>query len=83
MLFATGNFSGILARLHRRFTELQIKRGFTTFQLMTMREEAHHSLIIIEHDPVLYKDSLEMVEYVSHAMKRASYMSYIRARSPI
>jgi len=33
-------------------------------------EEACYSLIIIEHDPILYEDSLEMVEYVSKAMKR-------------
>jgi DNA polymerase I len=72
-LFVTGNFSGILSRLHRRFTELEIRRGFTTFQLMTIREEAYHSLIIIEHDLMLYEDSTEMVEYISQAMKQASH----------
>ncbi|MDD1758521.1 MAG: hypothetical protein LUQ22_07315 [Methanotrichaceae archaeon] len=56
VLYVTGNFSGILNRLHRRFTELEIRRGFTTFQLMTL-EEANHSLIIIEHDPILYENS--------------------------
>ena len=53
VLYVTGNFSGILSRLHRRFTELEIRRGFTTFQLMTILEEACHSMII-EHDPMLY-----------------------------
>ncbi|MDD1753373.1 MAG: hypothetical protein LUQ38_09845 [Methanotrichaceae archaeon] len=38
VLFVTGNYSGILSRLHRRFTELEIRRGFTTFQLMTIFE---------------------------------------------
>ncbi|MDD1752537.1 MAG: hypothetical protein LUQ38_05540 [Methanotrichaceae archaeon] len=42
VLYVTGNFSGILSRLHRRFTELEIRRGFTTFQLMTILEEVHH-----------------------------------------
>jgi hypothetical protein len=64
VLFVTGNYSGILSRLHRRFTELEIKRGFTTFQLMPILEEACHSLIIVEHDPLLYEDSAEMVEYI-------------------
>jgi hypothetical protein len=36
---------------------------------MTILEEAHHSLIIIEHDPLIYEDSAEMVEYVSKAMR--------------
>jgi hypothetical protein len=56
VLFVTGNYSGILSRLHRRFTELEIRRGFTTFQLMTLLEEACHRLIIVEHDPLLYED---------------------------
>jgi len=30
VLFVTGDFSGILSRLHRRFTELEIRQGFTT-----------------------------------------------------
>jgi len=72
VLYVTGNFSGILSRLHRRFTELEIRRGFTTFQLMTILEDAHHSLILIEHDPILYEDSREMVEYISQAMRQAA-----------
>jgi hypothetical protein len=75
-------FLCIFSRLHRRFIELEIRRGFTTFQLMTILEEAHHSLIIIEHDPVLYKDSLEMVEYVSQAMRQASHEATVLLYSP-
>src|SRR5512139_1324677 len=73
VLYVTGNFSGILSRLHRRFTELEIRRGFTAFQLMTILEEAHHSLIIVEHDPMLYEDAKEMTEYISKALKQASH----------
>jgi len=42
---------------------LEIRRGFTIFQLMTILEKANHSLIIIEHDPLLNEDSQEMVDY--------------------
>ena len=72
ILYVSGNFSGILSRLHRTFTELEVRRGFTTFQIMTILEESHHSLIIIEHDPIIYEDSAEMVEYVSKAMREAA-----------
>jgi hypothetical protein len=64
VLYVSGNFSSILSRLHRTITDLEVRRGFTTFQVMTILEEAHHSLIIIEHDPLIYEDSAEMVEYV-------------------
>jgi hypothetical protein len=49
---------------------------------MTILEEAHHSLIVIEHDPILYKDSLEMVDYVSQAMKQASHEATVLLFSP-
>ena len=38
---------------------------------MTILEEARHSLIIIEHDTILYEDAAEMVEYVSWAIREA------------
>ncbi|MDD1758003.1 MAG: hypothetical protein LUQ22_04655 [Methanotrichaceae archaeon] len=47
-----------------------------------MLEEAYHSLIIIEHDPVLYKDSLEMVDYVSQVVKQASHDATVLLYSP-
>jgi hypothetical protein len=71
-LYVTGNYSRVLTRLSRRFTELEVRRGFTVFQLMTILEQARHSLILIEHDPMLYEDAREMAEYVSQAMMQAS-----------
>jgi len=82
ILYVSGNFSGILSQLHRTFTELEVRRGFTTFQIMTILEEAHRSLIIIEHDPIIYEDSVEMVEYVSKAMKEASQEATVLLYSP-
>jgi len=39
---------------------------------MTILEENHHSLLIVEHDPLLYEDAGEMVEYLAQAFKQAS-----------
>jgi DNA polymerase I len=69
---STGNYSGILSKLDRRFTDLDIRRAFTVFQLMTVLEEARHSIIIVEHDPMLYEDAAEMAEYISHALGDAA-----------
>lgn len=53
-LYVCGNYSTILTHLYRRFEDLNIGRAFTVFQLMTILEEAHHSLNLIEHDPLIY-----------------------------
>jgi hypothetical protein len=82
VLYVSGNFSGILSRLHRRIMELQVRRGFTTFKIMTILEEAHHSLIIIEYDPAIYEDSAEMVEYVAKAMREAAQEAIVLLYSP-
>jgi len=85
-LYITGNYSGILSRLDRRFTDLDIRRAFTVFQLMTVLEENHHTLLIVEHDPLLYEDASEMTEYVSKALteaaKKATVLLYAAASDP-
>jgi hypothetical protein len=48
-----GNDSFILNRLNHCFQDLEIRRAFTVFQLMTILEESRHTLIILEHDPLL------------------------------
>ena len=65
ILFISGNYSRILSRLNRNITELEVRRAFTSFQLMTILEENRHSFLIVEHDPLLYEDSQEMVGYLA------------------
>jgi len=82
VLFVCGNYSRILSRLDRNFTELEVRRAFTSFQLMTILEENHHSFLIIEHDPTLYEDAKEMVEYVAQALRQTSRDATILLYSP-
>lgn len=86
ILYVSGNYSAILSRLDRRFQDLEIRRAFTVFQLMTILEEAQHSLILVEHDPLHYEDAQEMAEYVSKAMreavKEASVLLYSSGADP-
>ena len=56
----------------QRFQGLEIRRAFTVFQLMTILEEARHTLIIIEHDPLLYEDAGEMTEFISKSMRETA-----------
>jgi DNA polymerase I len=55
ILFVSGNYSRILSRLNRNITELDVRRAFTSFQLMAVLEENHHSFLIVDHDPMLYE----------------------------
>jgi hypothetical protein len=72
ILYICGNYSRVLGRLDRNFTELEVRRAFTSFQLMTILQENHHSFLIVEHDPMLYEDAEQMVGYVGQALKQTS-----------
>jgi hypothetical protein len=52
------------------------------YQLMTILEENHHSFLIVEHDPMLYEDAKQMVEYVGQALKQTSREATILLYSP-
>jgi hypothetical protein len=49
---------------------------------MTVLEEARHSIMIVEHDLMLYEDATEMVEYVSHALSDAAKEAAVQLYSP-
>jgi DNA polymerase I len=82
VLYIAGNYSRILNRIERKFAELEIRRAFTAFQLLTILEEACHTLVLIEHDPSLYEDSSEILGYISFAMKEASNSATVLLYSP-
>lgn len=82
VLYVSGNYSRILDKLDRRFTELDARRAFTAHQLMTALKEAYQTLIILEHDPSLFEDAAEMAEYVGQAIKEVSNGSSVLLYSP-
>jgi len=51
VLYVSGSYSRILGKLDRRFTELDVRRAFTAYQLMTVLKEAYQTLILFEYDP--------------------------------
>jgi hypothetical protein len=82
VLYVSGSYSRILGKLDRRFTELDVRRAFTAYQLMTVLKEAYQTLILFEYDPSLFKDAGEMAEYVGQALKEASNGSAVLLYSP-
>jgi len=82
VLYISGNYSRILDKLDRRFTELDVRRAFTAYQLLTILKEAYQTVIIFEHDPCLFEDASEVPEYVGQALKEASNNSSVLLYSP-
>src|SRR5512139_4024875 len=82
VLYVSGNYSRILSRLNRNITELDVRRAFTSFQLMTILQENHHTILIVEHDPMLYEDAEQMVEYVAEHLRQTSRDATVLVYSP-
>jgi hypothetical protein len=82
ILFISGNYSRILTRLDRRFTSLEMRRAFTSFQLMTILEENHHRLPDRGARPLFCEDAKQMVEYVGQALKQTSREATILLFAP-
>jgi len=46
---------------------------------MTIQDEDRHSLILVEHDPMLYEDASEMTENVSEALQQVAQEAAVLA----
>jgi len=69
---SAANYCSVLSRLDSNISSPELPRAFTVFQLMTIMEENHHSFLIVEHDPLLYKDSWEMVGCLAQSLRQTS-----------
>jgi DNA polymerase I len=49
---------------------------------MTILEENHHTFLIVEHDPLLYEDASEMVEYIAQHLRQTSREATVLVYSP-
>lgn len=74
IFFISGNCTRILSRLNRNFTELEVRRAFAVYLLMTILKKNHHSFLIVKHDPRLYEDANMMVEYVAQDLSQGISM---------
>ncbi|MFZ3149641.1 MAG: hypothetical protein WA137_11445 [Methanothrix sp.] len=72
ILFICGDNSCILSRLNRDNTSVEVRRAFTSFKLMTIQVENHHSFLIVEHNPLLYEDAGKMVKYLAQALRQTT-----------
>lgn len=81
-LFVSGNYSRLLSLLNLRDADFEIRRSFTSSQLLTILEEAHHTFIFFEHDPNLFSEDDDVIEYVSMALRDLANRSAVLVYSP-
>jgi len=82
VLYVCGNYSRLLSRINLRTAEFGIRRAFTSSQLLSILDDAHQTFVFLEHDPSLFAESEEMVEYASIALKELSRESTVVLYAP-
>ena len=53
-LFVCGNYSRLLSGIGRTSANFEVRRPFTADQLLTVLNEAGHTVVFVEHDPTLF-----------------------------
>lgn len=81
-LYICGNYSRLLSRLHHRTAYFEIRRSFTSFQLLRILEEAHHTFIFVEYDRTLFDEDSGLTEYLPRALHDASQQAAILVYAP-
>ncbi|MBN1168044.1 MAG: hypothetical protein JXA44_13085 [Methanospirillaceae archaeon] len=59
-LYVCGNYPVLLTRFQEYAASFEVRRALTAYQVLTILDEAHHSLLLFEHDPTLYDDITDL-----------------------
>jgi len=81
-LFISGNYSHLLTGINRRSVNIEVRRAFTAFQLLTILKESYHTIIFVEHDPSLYDGAEDVVDAVARALHDAGQSSLVVLYAP-
>ena len=81
-LYIGGNYSRILSGIQRSSTNFEVRRAFTSHQLLTMLREAGHTVVFVEHDPSLFDGAANTLEPVAGALKEAGRESLVILYTP-
>ncbi|MDD1677427.1 MAG: hypothetical protein LUQ40_06810 [Methanomicrobiales archaeon] len=81
-LYICGNYSQVLSSIHRTVTAISVQRAFTAYQLLTILQDAPHTILFLEHDPGLYEDEPTLVAPVSLALREAARTATVICYAP-
>jgi len=68
-LHISGNYSRLLSRIDRGSKNFDVRRAFTAHQFLSVIREAAHTIVLIEHDPLIFEGGENMIMPVSMALK--------------
>jgi hypothetical protein len=81
-LYVCGNFSHLLPAINRRSTNFEVQRAFTAYQLLSILQDSHHTVVFVEHDPSLYEGATEVLDPVAEALHDAGENTLVILYAP-
>jgi DNA polymerase I len=81
-LFVCGNYSLLANRIDRSMSNFDVRRAFTSYQLLTILQENYHTIVILEHDSALYEGDREMRIFLAKALEELSLTSIVILFAP-
>lgn len=70
-LHISGNYSRLLSRINRGSKNFDVQRAFTAHQFLSVIRGAAHTIVLIEHDPLIFEGAENMVAPIAMALKDA------------
>jgi len=83
VLYVCGNYSRVLSKIHRRYSNFDIQRSFTAFQLLRILDDSHHTFIFVEYDPTLFDEDTGLVEHLPQAFTDVARHATIVLHTPV
>ncbi|HWQ68223.1 MAG TPA: hypothetical protein VN372_15305 [Methanospirillum sp.] len=69
-LYLCGNYPEMLPKFSVNQRNLSIRRALTSYQILTILQEAYESLILFEHDRTWYEDNAELIPIIGEICKK-------------
>ena len=70
-LHISGNYSRLLSRINRGSKNFDVQRAFTAHQFLSVIRGVAHTIVLIEHDPLIFEGAENMVAPIAMALKDA------------
>ena len=74
-LYLCGNYPDILPKLFVDHRRILVRRALTAYQILTILEEAHESLILFEHDRTLFDDNPVLIPVLGEICRKKAEQS--------
>ncbi len=81
-LFVCGNYSRLLSGIGRTSANFEVRRPFTADQLLTVLNEAGHTVVFVEHDPTLFDGGERLLAPAAAALRDKGREALVILYSP-